>query len=128
MVSQKEVDFMKIEIESWKQQTSELAKLINTNESKYKARGKSLNKLWEKSNELKKEVATLKNFCGQVTLNLARLELENRIIVTPANYQIGCEPKRFLVRDIVRQLINESGYDLEFKVLQKKDSLTITGK
>jgi len=122
MVSQHEVDFMRMEIDSWKQQTSKLAKLVNTIESKYEARGKSLNKLWEKGNELRKEIVTLKNFCGRITLNLARLELENRIIVKPQTEQIGCEPKQFLVRDIVRQLINESGYDLEFNVLQKKKS------
>jgi len=120
MVSQKEVDFMSMEIDAWKQQTATLVKLVNTTESKYEARGKSLNKLWERGKELQKEVATLQKFCGRITLNLAKLELENRIIVIPANKQIGCEPKQFLVRDIVRQLINVTGYDLEFNVLQKK--------
>jgi len=121
MVSQDEVDFMNMKIDALVKDASALNK-------KYQERGKALNKLWEKGKELRKEVAALKNFCGRITLNLAKLELENRIIVKPQTEQIGCEPKRFLVRDIVRQLINESGYDLEFNVLQKKASLTITGK
>ena len=125
MVSQNEVDFMNMKIDALEKEAVYLNK-------RYRERGKSLNKLWEKGKELQKEVATLQKFCGRMTLNLAKLELENRIIVIPANKQIGCEPKQFLVRDIVRQLINESGYDLEFKVLQMKfptkPALTITGK
>ena len=128
MVSQKEVDFLQMELSSWKQQTSTLAKELHILEKKYRGRGKSLNKLWEKGKGLKKEIVTLQKYCGKLTLDLAKLQLENRIIVTSATRQIGCEPKQFLVRDIVRQFINEAGYDLEFNVLQKKISLTMTGK
>ena len=37
---------------------------------------------------------------------------------------------QILVRDLVKQLISESGYELEFKVLQKKEkpTLTVSGK
>ncbi len=121
MVSQHEVDFMNMKIDALEKESVSINK-------KYQERGKALNKLWEKGKELRKEISTLQKFCGRITLDLARLQLENRIIVTSATQQIGCEPKQFLVRDIVRQLINESGYDLEFKVLQKKAFLTITGK
>lgn len=121
MVSQNEVDFMKMQIDALEKESIALRK-------KYEERGKALNKLWEKGKELRKEIATLQKFCGKMTYDIARLHLENRIIVTSANEKIGCEPKQFLVRDIVRQLINESGYDLEFNVLQKKVYLTMTGK
>lgn len=102
----------------------EWAKIDNN----YNARGKSLNKLWEKNKELKKEIVTLQKYCGKLTFDISKLHLENRIIIESANKQIGCEPKQFLVRDILRQLINESEYDLEFKVLQKKVYMTMTGK
>jgi len=125
MVSQNEVDFMNMKIDALEKEAVALNK-------QNKERGKALNKLWEKSKELRKEVATLQKFCGKLTYDISRLHLENRIIIPPATKQIGCEPKQFLVRDIVRQLINESGYDLEFKVLQMKcptkPDLTITGK
>ena len=121
MVSQNEVDFLKMRIDALEKESVSLNK-------KYRERGKSLNKLWEKSKELKKEIVTLQKFCGKLTFDLSKLQLENRIIVPSETKQIGCEAKQFLVRDIVRQLINESGYDLEFNVLQKKMSLTMTGK
>lgn len=126
MVSQHEIDFMNMKIEALEKNAVSLDK-------KYRERGKSLSKLWEKSKELKKEITTLQKYCGKLTFDLSKLHLENRIIVTSANEKIGCEPKQFLVRDIVRQLINVSGYDLEFNVLQKKIfagpvDLTLTGK
>jgi len=113
MVSQHEIDFMNMKIEALEKGWAKL----NNN---YNARGKSLNKLWEKYKELRKEIATLQKFCGRITLDLAKLHLENRIIVKPQTENIGCEVKQFLVRDIVRQLINEAGFDLEFNVLQLK--------
>ena len=119
LVSQNEVDFMKVQIDALEKESIVLRK-------KYEERGKALNKLWEKGKELRKEIATLQKFCGKMTYDIARLHLENRLII-PAR-QKDCPGTQILVRDIVRQLINESGYDLEFKVLQKKTSLTITGK
>lgn len=113
MVSQHEIDFMNMKIEALEKGWAK----INKN---YNARGKALNKLWEKYKELKKEIVTLQKYCGKLTFDLSKLQLENRIIVTSANKQIDCQDKQFLVRDIVRQLINEAGYDLEFKLLQKK--------
>lgn len=121
MVSQHEIDFMQMKIDALEKGWAK----INRN---YNTRGKSLNKLWEKNKELKKEIVTLQKYCGKLTFDLSKLHLENRIIVTSANKQIDCQDKQFLVRDIVRQLINEAGYDLEFNVLQKKASLTVTGK
>ena len=121
MVSQHEIDFMNIKIAALEKESIKLNK-------KYRERGKSLNKLWGKGKELKKEIATLQKYCGKLTFDLSKIQLENRIIVPSANKQIGCEPKQFLVRDIVRQLINDSDYDLEFKVLQKKPYMTLTGK
>jgi len=121
MVSQHEVDFMNMKIDALEKESVALNK-------KYRERGKSLNKLWEKNKDLKKEIVTLQKYCGKLTFDLSKLQLENRIIVPSETRQIGCEPKQFLVRDIVRQLINEAGYDLEFNVLQKKVSLTMTGK
>ena len=128
MVKQHEIDFLQMEIQEWKQRTAELAKALNISESNQKERGKALYKLWEKGKELRKEIATLQKFCGKLTYDISRLHLENRIIIPPATKQVGCENKQFLVRDIVRQLINESGYDLEFKILQKQPSLIVTGK
>jgi len=121
LVSQHEVDFMNMKIDALEKE----ARSIN---KKYQARGKSLNKLWEKDKELRKEIVTLQKYCGKLTFDLSKLQLENRIVVKPQTENIGCEVKQFLVRDIVRQLINEAGYDLEFSVLQKKASLTVTGK
>ena len=130
MVSQKDIDFLQMEIDAWKRQTSELVKLINTNESKYKERGKSLNKLWEKGKEIRKEIVTLQKYCGKLTFDLSKLQLENRLII-PAR-QKDCPGTQILVRDLLKQLINESGYELEFKVLQIKypttPDLTISGK
>ena len=131
MVKQHEIDFLQMEISEWKHRTAELAKALNISESNQKERGKALNKLWEKGKELRKEVAILQKFCGKLTYDISRLHLENRIIIPSAARLIGCENKQFLVKDIVRQLINESGYDLEFKVLQMKyptkPDLTISG-
>ena len=125
MVSQHEIDFMSMKIDA-------LEKEAITFNKRDKARGKALNELWEKGKELRKEIVELKKYCGKLTFDLSKLYLENRIIVTSANEKIGCEPKQFLVRDIVRQLINESGYNLEFKVLQMRypttPDLTMTGK
>lgn len=128
MVSQQEVDFMNMKIEALEKGW---AKLNNG----YNARGKSLNKLWEKNKELRKEIVTLQKFCGRLTLDLAKLQLENRLII-PAKTGIGTQ---ILVRDLLKQLIDESGFDLEFKALQiryptklvkvrTKPKLTIAGK
>lgn len=125
MVSQQVVDFMSLKIEALEKGWAKL----NNN---YNARGKSLNKLWEKSKELRKEIVTLQKFCGSLTLDLAKLQLENRLII-PAETGAGTQ---ILVRDLLKQLINESGYDLQFKVLQiryptkqrRKLALTINGK
>lgn len=133
MVSQHEIDFISMELSEWKKQTSNLANEIHILQGKYDARGKSLNKLWEKNKGLRKEIVTLQKFCGRLTLDLAKLQLENRLII-PA--ETGADTQ-ILVRDLLKQLINESGYDLQFKVLQvryptkrvrTKPTLTITGK
>lgn len=113
MVSQEEVNLMKLRID-------ELEKATIALDKRYKERGKALNKLWEKGKELRKEIVELKKYCGRLTYDISVLHLENRIIVKPQNEQIGCEVKQFLVRDIVRQLINKAGFDLEFNVLQLK--------
>ena len=126
MVSQQEVDFMSLKIEALEKESVSLNK-------KYHERGKALNKLWEKGKEIRKEIVTLQKFCGRLTLDLAKLQLENRLII-PAETGAGTQ---ILVRDLLMQLINESGYDLQFKVLQvryptkrvrNKPALTITGK
>ena len=123
MVSQQEVDFMNMKIDALKKESGSLNK-------RYRERGKSLNKLWEKGKELRKEIATLQKFCGKMTYDIARLHLENRLII-PAR-QKDCPGTQILVRDILKQLIDESGYDLEFKVLQMRypttPDLTISGK
>jgi predicted HTH domain antitoxin len=113
MVSQNEVDFMNMKIEALEKESVSLNK-------RYEGRGKSLNKLWEKDKELRKEIVTLQKYCGKLTFDLSKLQLENRIIVPSATKQIDCPDKQFLVRDIVRQLINKAGFDLEFNVLQLK--------
>ena len=83
--------------------------------------------------EIRKEIVTLQKFCGRLTLDLAKLQLENRLII-PAETGAGTQ---ILVRDLLMQMINESGYDLQFKVLQMryptkrvqtKPALTVTGK
>ncbi|MBA7532434.1 hypothetical protein ES705_24660 [subsurface metagenome] len=109
MVSQHEVDFMNMKIKALEKESVALNK-------KYEGRGKSLNKLWEKYKELKKEIVTLQKYCGKLTFDLSKLQLENRLII-PAETGAGTQ---ILVRDLLRQLINESGYDLQFKVLQKR--------
>ena len=125
MVSQQEVDFMSMKIEALEKESVSLNK-------KYQERGKSLNKLWEKRLELVKDLAKLKEIYGKLTYDFSQLYLENRIMIPSAARIVGCENKQFLVKDIVRQLINESGYDLEFKVLQMKfptkPALTVTGQ
>ena len=119
MVSQQEVDFMSMKIKALEKESVSLNK-------KYRERGKSLNKLWEKDKELRKEIVTLQKYCGKLTFDLSKLHLENRLII-PAR-QKDCPGTQILVRDLIKQLINESGYELEFKVLQKKVFLTMTGK
>ena len=119
MVSQQEVDFMSMKIKALEKESVSLNK-------KYRERGKSLNKLWEKDKELRKEIVTLQKYCGKLTFDLSKLHLENRLII-PAR-QKDCPGTQILVRDLMKQLINESGYELEFKVLQKKAFLTMTGK
>jgi hypothetical protein len=109
MVSQQVVDFMQMKIEALEKGWAKL----NNN---HNARGKSLNKLWEKNKELKKEIVTLQKYCGKLTFDLSKLQLENRLII-PAETGAGTQ---ILVRDLLRQLINESGYDLQFKVLQMR--------
>lgn len=128
MVSQKEVDFISMELSEWKKQTSNLANEIHILQGKYETRGKALNKLWEKGKELRKEIVTLQKFCGRLTLDLAKLQLENRLMIPAKNKDLP--GMQILVRDLVRQLISESGYELEFKVLQKKTipTLTMSGK
>ena len=125
MVSQQEVDFMSMKIEALEKESVSLNK-------KYQERGKSLNKLWEKRLELVKDLAKLKEIYGKLTYDFSQLYLENRIMIPSAAKIVGCENKQFLVKDIVRQLIKESGYDLEFKILQPKfptkPALTITGE
>ena len=120
MVSQHEVDFMNIKIEQLEKTWAKLNK-------NYNARGKSINKLWEKNKELKKQIVTIQKALGNVAFNLGKLETENRIIVHPTS-ELG-EPKKVLVKDIVAQLVEASGYDLEFSVLNikpTKPELTIT--
>ncbi len=125
MVSQHEVDFMNMKIEALEKESARI-------HVSFDARGKALNKLWEKGKELRKEIVTLQKFCGRLTLDLAKLQLENRLII-PA--EIGASTQ-IMVRDLLMQLINESGYNLQFKVLQmrhptkpkRKPTLTITGK
>ena len=111
-----------------KKEIVSLNALVITFEKYKKERDKAINGLWEERKELVKEIAELKEIYGKLTYDFSKLYLENRIMISSAARIIGCENKQFLVKDIVRQLINESGYDLEFKVLQKKDSLTMTGK
>lgn len=116
MVSQKEVDILQMELSEWKKQTSNLANEIHILQSKYETRGKALNKLWEKGKGLRKEIVTLQKFCGQLTLTTSRLALENRLIIP--SKQSDIPGTQILVRDLLKQLINESGYDLQFRVLQ----------
>lgn len=131
MVSQQEVDFLSMKIEALEKESARVH--INLDN-----RAKSLNKLWEKNKELKKELVTLQKLGDQVTAHIKRLTLENRLII-PSH--LGDVPgTQILVRDLLKQLINESGYDLQFKVLQlryptkrvrtrtTKPDLTITGK
>jgi len=125
MVSQNEIDFMNMKIEALEKESGSLNK-------KYQERGKALNKLWEKRKELQKDIVKLKELCGRLVLDVSKLYLENRIMIPAAAKIIGCENKQFLVKDLLQQLINESGYNLEFKVLQikypTKPDLTITGE
>lgn len=126
MVSQQEVDFISMELSEWKKQTLNLEAELQTLQGKYETRGKALNKLWEKGKELKKEVVTLQKFCGQVTLNMAKIALENRLII-PSHLD-DIPGTQILVRDLLKQLINESGYDLQFKVLQSRPAKRIRTK
>jgi len=134
MVSQHEVDVIQMELSCQKKRIEELEKMTNAlnliTHKKYKEHGKSLNKMWEKGKELRKEISTLQRYCGKLTFDLAKLQLENRLII-PAR-QKDCPGTQILVRDLLKQLINESGYDLEFKVLQMryptKPDLKVTGK
>lgn len=119
MVSQQEVDFMQMKIDALEKGWAK----INNN---YNARGKSLNKLWEKNKELKKEIVTLQKYCGKLTFDLSKLHLENRLII-PAR-QKDCPGTQILVRDLLKQLIDESGYDLQFKVLQMRYPTMELGK
>lgn len=123
---------IELELSCQKKRIDELEKSAIALNKKYVDRGKSLNKLWERGKQLIKDIVELKKYCGKLTYDISVLHLENRIIIPPATKQIECQAKQFLVRDILRQLINESGYDLEFKVLQMryptKPDLTIKGK
>ena len=112
MVSQNEIDFMNMKIEALEKESVSLNK-------KYQQRGKALNKLWEKREELVKEIAKLKEFCGKLTYDISRIHLENRITVPPALKGTYIQNKQFLVKDILMQLLNET-HSLEFNVLQKK--------
>ena len=132
MVKQEDIESIEREMSTQRQTIDALAKIVGALEKQNKEKGKALHKLWEKRQELVKEIAKIKEIYGKLTYDFSRLYLENRIMIPSAARIIGCENKQFLVKDIVRQLINESGYDLEFKVLQKKSfgpvDLTITGK
>jgi len=127
MVRQEEIDSIKREMLTQKKTIDELSKIVTTLEKQNKEKGKALYKLWEKRKELVKEIVILKKYCGKLTYDVSVLHLENIIIVPPAARQIGCPGKQFLVKDILMQLINES-HSLEFNVLQKKESLTVTSK
>lgn len=118
MIRQKEMDFVRREVLTQKQTIDALAKIVVTLEKQNRERSKSLNKLWEKGKELAKEIVRLKEFCGKLTYDISRLHLENRIIVSAR--QKDCPDTQILVRDLIKQLINESGYNLEWRVLQKK--------
>lgn len=119
MVSQHEVDFMNIKIEQLEKAWIKLNK-------SYNARGKSLNKLWERNKDLKKQIVIIQKALGSVAFNIGKLETENRLIIPAKNKDLP--GMQILVRDLVKQLIVESGYDLEFKVLHRKEVLTMTGK
>lgn len=121
MVSQHEVDFMNMKIEQLEKAWAK----INKN---YDARGKALNKLWEKNKDLKKQIVTIQKALGSIYFNIGKLETENRLIIPAKNKDLP--GMQILVRDLVKQLISESGYELEFKVLQKKETptLTVSGK
>ena len=123
MVNQEQINSVRREVLTQKQTIDALAKIVITLEKQNKERGKSLNKLWEKGKGLMKDIIELKKYCGKLTYNISVLQLENRIIVPPAAKGIMCQNKQFLVKDILMQLINES-HNLEFNVLQKKESLT----
>jgi hypothetical protein len=118
VVNQEQINSVRREALTQKQTIDALAKIVITLEKQNKERGKSLNKLWEKGKQLMKDIVEIKKYCGKLTYDVARLHLENRIIISTR--VIGCENKQFLVKDIVRQLINESDFDLEFKILQRK--------
>ena len=121
MVSQHEVDFMNMKIEQLEKAWAKLNK-------SYNARGKSLNKLWERNKDLKKQIVIIQKALGSVAFNIGKLETENRLIIPAKNKDLP--GMQILVRDLVKQLIAESGYDLEFKVLSKYPTkpLTMTGK
>lgn len=114
MVSQQEVDILSRKIEILEKESARVH--IN-----YDARSKALNKLWEKNKELKGQIVTIQKALGNVAFNIGKLETENRLIVPAKNKDLP--GMQILVRDLVRQLIAESGYELEFKVLQKKQIL-----
>lgn len=121
MVSQKEVDILQRELSSLRSAGRIL-------EAKFADRGKALNKLWEKNKDLNRHIVTIQKALGNVAFNIGKLETENRLIIPAKNKDLP--GMQILVRDLVRQLISESGYELEFKVLQKKGTptLTVSGK
>lgn len=119
MVSQKEVDILQMELSSLRSAGRIL-------EAKFADRGKALNKLWEKNKDLNKQIVTIQKALGSVAFNIGKLETENRLIVPARNKDLP--GMQILVRDLVRQLISESGYELEFKVLNKKETITVSGK
>ena len=128
MVKQYDIDKLEMEYAVQLQKYEELSKVVATLQSRQKERGKSLNRLWEETKKLRKEIVTLQKYCGKLTYDLSVLQLENRINIASAN-DFKLTP--FLVKDILRQLVDKSGYYLGYDLLKPKHpapSLTISGK
>jgi len=133
MGNQNQVDRIEMELYTYKNNVDTLVKVMETYRKNQKERGKSLNRLWEECKKLRKEIVTLQKYCGKLTYDLSVLQLENRI-----NIRSATNPeKQFLVKEILKQLVEESGYDLEYKLLRKYPTekkelkpvnLTIIGK
>jgi len=133
VVKQHEVDRIEAELAQYKSNVDTLVKVMEKFRTNQKERGKSLNRLWEECKKLRKEIVTLQKYCGKLTYDLSVLQLENRITI-PSEFN---KPVAFLVSDILKQLVDKSGYRLECDLLkikyptakkEVKPSLTITGK
>jgi len=128
VVKQHEVDRIEAELAQYKSNVDTLVKVMEKFRTNQKEHGKSLNRLWEEKEKLRKEIVTLQKYCGKLTYNLSVLQLENRISIASAN-DFKLTP--FLVKDILRQLIDKSGYHLECDLLKTKyptPALAISGK